>query len=523
MTETPSTPEGEPTADPTATPPPAPDAYGAYGAPSGEPVAYPPAETLPEKRGPGRGVVIGVGAAVLAVIAGAAVYATTALSGGGRQPDELAPQSTFAYAKFDLDPAANQKLAAREFFGKFPKLKKPGADGNVFDSLLEQMFEEEENFKYETDVKPWFDSRAAIAGFTSTDGPTAVGILQSKDDGKAKAGMDKAVAEAKKDGDDFAYKISKGYVVIGDTQAHVDDALAQAAKGTLEDNKVYTEDVDRLDGDQVVVGWVDVKRAFDAVKSEIPDAGLIPNALTDALKGRIVTGVHLDGDFVEVSGFMIGMEQQAGTPPVLNEPTLLKNLPAGTVAALSINGLEAGLKQGLGQLGGLGMDPEEFIGPLLQDLGLDLENDVLPLLGEQTVITLGGIPLGFEDISAGLVSTVKDPTAAKANGSKLADALTQMGVEVKTDVSGNTFYLATGDYLPELKAGKGLGDTEKFKKALGDDIDRIGGAFYVDLEAIIGEVAPPGEAADVQALKSMGAVSGLDGGVPFFRFRVVAL
>lgn len=516
MTDTPSTPpEGDPTA---ATP-------GAYGARdsayAGD--AYPAPETVVEpKRGPGRGVLIGAGAAVLAVIAGAAVYATTALSGGGRQPDELAPRSTFAYAKIDLDPAANQKLAAREFFGKFPKVKKPGNDENIFDALLRQMFEEEEHIKYDTDIKPWFDKRAAIAGFRAADGPTAVGIIQSKDDAKARAAMDKIVAEAKKEGDDFAYKIDDGYVVVGDTQAHVDDAIAQAGKESIEKNDTYTSDIDRLDGDQVVVAWADLKAGFDAVKAEFPQAGLIPNSVTDQLQGRIVAGLHLDGDYVEVSGLAVGGKQP--TPaPVSNDPTLLKNLPKETVAAVSVNGLGEQLKQGLAQLGAAGMDPTEFVGPMLQELGLDLEADVLPLLGDPTVVTLGNVPLGFGDLSAGILSTVKDPAAAKEDGAKLADALTQMGFTAESDVAGNTFYLATGDYLATLKAGNGgLGTTEKFTKAMGDS-GSVVAAFYLDLEAVVAEVADAGEEADVKALKSLGVTAGYEGGAQFFRMRVVAL
>lgn len=517
MTDTPSTPpEGDPTA-------PTPDAYGA-GDSAYASDAYPAPETVVEtKRGPGRGVVIGAGAAVLAVIAGAAVYATTALSGGGRQPDELAPRSTFAYAKIDLDPAANQKLAAREFFGKFPKVHKPGNDDeSVFDAILRQMFEEEEHVKYDTDIKPWFDKRAAIAGFRAADGPTAVGIIQSKDDAKARVAMDKIVAEAKTDGDEFAYKIDDGYVVVGDTQAHVDDAIAQATKESIEKNDLYTSDVDRLEGDQVVVAWADLKAGFDAIKSEFPEAGLIPNSVTDQLQGRVVAGMHLDGDYVEVSGLAIGGKQP--TPaPISNDPTLLKNLPKETVAAISVNGLGEQAKQFLAQLGAAGMDPADFIEPVLGELGLDLEADVLPLLGDPTVVTLGNVPLGFGDLSAGILSTVKDPAAAKADGTKLADALDQMGFSAESDVVGNTFYLATDQYLPTLKAGNGgLGTTEKFTKAMGDT-GSVVAAFYLDLEAVVAEVAPSEDEADVKALKSLGISAGYEGGAQYFRMRVVAL
>jgi hypothetical protein len=508
MTETPSTPENEP-----ALPPP--------GDPDGVTSPYPAVDTVDTtapRSGASRGVIIGIGAAVLAVIAGAGIYATAALSGGGRQPDELAPASTFAYAKVDLDPAANQKLAAREFFGKFPKLKKPTNGDSVFDSLLEQMFQDQEDVDYKTDVKPWFDKRAAVAAFTSSGEPAVVGILQSKDDGKARVALDKVKAKAE---GDFAYRIEKGYVVIGDEQKQVDDAIAQADKKSLKDDATYGKDVDRLDGDQVVVGWVDVRGAFNAVKSSIPDIGLVPNALTDKLTGRFVSGVHLTGDYVEMSGFLLGA-QQTSAPPPANEPKLLKDLPATTVAAISANGLGQQVKDALSQLGSFG-DPDELLANLFpDDSGMSFD-DILPLLGDQTVLSLGSVPETFEDLAVALVSTVKDPGTAKTNGDKLAGALSQMGVDVTADTSGSTFYLSTSDYLSEVKNNHGLGDVEKFKKAVGDT-GSVVAAAYVDLESIIKVMGSSGEdVSDVQAMKSVGIVSGYDKGVPFFRARLVAL
>src|SRR3712207_6354108 len=92
-----------------------------------EPTPYSEEPVSPRSRSR-RGLVIGVGTTVLALVAGAAVYATTTLSGGGRQPDELVPRSAVAFLKVDLDPAARQKLAAREFFAHFPALKSATGD-----------------------------------------------------------------------------------------------------------------------------------------------------------------------------------------------------------------------------------------------------------------------------------------------------------------------------------------------------------------------------------------------------------
>jgi hypothetical protein len=256
------------------------------------------------------------------------------------------------------------------------------------------------------------------------------------------------------------------------------------------------------------------------VKSQVPDAGILPNALTDKITGRVVSGIHLNGDYAEMSGYLVG-QQQTSTPPAATEQKLLENLPPTTVAALSANGLGQQIKDALAQLGSFG-DPDALIGAALEGTGLTFD-DILPLLGEQTVLSLGSLPDDVEGIAAALISTVKDPATAKTNGDKLAAAITQMGgMQVKSDVKGSTFYLATGDYLAEVESGKGLGGTEKFSKAVGGD-GSYTAAFYLDLETIIAAIAPSDEAGDVKALKSVGIVAGYDKGVPFFRLRVVAL
>ena len=174
--------------------------------PGAHAVGYPQGETLESAPtgGSRRGLVIGSVAAVLAVLAGAAVYATTVLSGGGRQPDELVPRSTFAYAKVDLDPAAGQKLAARSFFEKFPKLKgKTGTgDENTFEKVLEDLISDGD-IDYKTDVQPWFDRRAAVAAFPAPgDTVVTVSVLRSKDDAKARVSLDKIARTSKSNGDD---------------------------------------------------------------------------------------------------------------------------------------------------------------------------------------------------------------------------------------------------------------------------------------------------------------------------------
>jgi hypothetical protein len=519
MTETPPTPPEEPYAappagDPTGYPTDPTSPYGGYPT---EPVSpYGPGDTVeagPPPRGR-RGLVIGATAAVLAVVAGAAVYAATALSGGGRQPDELVPRTTFAYAKIDLDPAAGQKLAAHSFFGKFPNLKgKTGTTpDDVFENVLDQLVTDD--VTYTTDIKPWFDKRAAVAAFPGSGTmPTVVSVLRSKDDAKARASLDKLSARASSSGSPFAYDIAKGYVVISDTKAHVADALNESAKESLRDNDVYRKDVDALSGDQVAVGWVDVAQAFRAALRGIPRAGLLPTALTDRVKGHAVIGVHFADDYVEVEGKLFGSDPRL--VPAGAKPALLDRLPAGTVAAFSVNGLGKSIDDAIALTG---IDPDEANPDVKAATGLSISKDVLPLIGDQTAIALGSADLSLADLRVGLLGTVKDEAKARAAAAKIAAAVQQLGVPVKATVKDGTFYLATpGDYADQLTGGSGgLTSSPKFQKAVGD-LGTPSAVLYLDVQAIGG--AEPGT--PESALRAFGLVSGYDGDVGYFRARFV--
>jgi hypothetical protein len=463
-----------------------------------------------------RGVVIGSVAAVLAVLAGAAVYATTALSGGGRQPDELVPKAAFAYLKIDLDPAAGQKLAARSFFSKFPDLGGGGNDDeHVFDSVLTQALSDED-IDFATDIKPWFDKRAAVAAFPGSGGAKVVAVLRSKDDGKARAALDKAAERARTAGHDVAYTITKGYVVLGEDRAAVDEAVKLSGESSLRDNTVYRKDVDELTGDQVAVSWVDLQPAFRAGKDMIPFADFLPGAVTDQVKGRLVAGVHFSGDYVEAEGLALGIDQRA--VPKATEPALLRDLPASTVAAVSVNGLGDTVRTQLAQLGGSGLSIDDLLGGFLGGAGVSLEDDLLPLLGDQTVLALGSAFRGFGSLDGALLSHVANAAKAREDGEKLAALVSGFGVPVRSLVKDDTLVLATPGYAVRIGKGQGLGATPKFTKAMGD-ISSVSGAAYVDVEAMLA-----GRTTDPRAkpLRSFGAVAGTRDGTQFFRLRLVA-
>lgn len=217
-----------------------------------------------------RGLVFGAAATVLALVAAGGVVLSVRLAGGGRQPESLAPRSTFAFVKVDLDPAANQKLAIRDFSSKFPDAPKAQAE-DIIERLIAEALENDDDVKFDQDIKPWLGRRAAIAGFADSAGkPQVIAIVQSDDDAEAKRSLQRIADREREAGDRPAYAVHKGYVVFAEEQSVADQAVRDAEAAALPENKTFRSDVEELDGDQVVVGWVDVEAAYAAARRENP-------------------------------------------------------------------------------------------------------------------------------------------------------------------------------------------------------------------------------------------------------------
>ena len=485
----------------------------------GDPAPYAATEAPAPERRSRRGLLIGAGAAVLAVVAGAAVYATTTLSGGGRQPDELVPKSTFAYVKVDLDPAAGQKLAARSFFGKFPSLKDDAGDpDDVFENVLAEVVRSGD-LDFARDVRPWFDKRGAVAAFPLAGGrPGVVGVLRSKDDTRARTALDGVVQRAQAKGEQVSYRLTRGYAVVGETPA-VTEALRLAEDESLRDNEVYRDDVDSLDGDQVAVVWANLGEAFDRVKGALPGAALLPPVLNSQVRGRVVAGLHFTGDYAEVQGRTIGFDTRT-VPPASGGTTLLQGLPADTTAAIALSGLARSATEA----GGL-LDLDALADRYLQGSGLSFSNDIAPILGDEAVVAAGPFT-GLTSLRLGYVARVEDPARAARAGTKVAALLSFFGIEVDARAGDGRIVLATPpDYAEQLASGQGtLGSSPAFTKAMGD---LAGASFAVYLDANAArEALPaffgPGAGSTGDGLASLGLVTGVRGDHAFFRARVVA-
>lgn len=528
------------------------------------------------------GAVVGVLAVVISVVMAAGIFAAASLSGGGPQPEDVLPGTSFAFAKIDLDPSADQKIAIRELASKFPKAPAKDA-GGLRDAVITMMLEDSgTGLSFEADVKPWLGSRAGIAGFRPAGGDaTSVVAIQTKDRNKADAAIRKAG-----DGEEpVAFDFRDGYVILAEDARTLDYALDSIDKGPLSEDPEFTADVDAVGSDQVLLAWVDNPAMAEA--TDMPDDVEGPD------RGRTVIGLHATGDFVELESVTIA----SGTNLRGGGTGTLTRLPADTAAAAYVHdpahiedqiadafGAAAWtpgamfLPYYFGSSSEIGMgegDFEEYEGdfeacvatptapgappaePVCEDeddvtvtcrpappgaqpsapecdreegdptpfggdwteAGDVFNEDVLPLLKDELTVALAAFPPDEDaEFRAGMVARVNGPGNAIEPFERFLEALGVTDSPVRVD--GDLVLTTTeSGYTDRLGRDGGLGREELFRHALGDLDGSVVGALYVNLDAA--EKAYSGYPEELRPVDALGLSLTTDGDRVTTRLRIV--
>jgi hypothetical protein len=499
----------------------------AFAAPGGAApaaaAAYPDVVSAgPPAQSSRRGVLLGVGALALALVAGAGIAIASRSDSAAGDPEQVIPATAFAFAKIDLDPPTDQKVAIHDFSSKFPKGPKTDAT-NPMDGFLTEVFKDDTGkCSYEKDIKPWLGKRVGVAAITGAGGKTQPLIaIQVKDAAAAKTALAKTTTGAcggdSQESDLKGFAINKGYALLSTTQADVDQAVKDSASTTLESADNFTADVKKLGGSQVIVMWADITRAYAAIAKESPRLGAMPTALTQQLKGRVVMGLHMESDVAEISARTIGGDVSTVTT---GTPTTLGALPDTTVVALTANGLQKQLETQLKALRDAGLPVDDMLSQAGTQFGTDVRKDLLPLFGTSTTFVLGNVPKSALDAKFGMKNTVDDPQAVATTGKQIAEIAKSAGIQLDAEVDGKTFYLTTGGYAAELKAAGTLGKSPKFTKAMGELGDSVSGALYVDISQLA-SMASGSDAEDLKPLSSFGMSAGKTGEDSYVRMRLV--
>jgi hypothetical protein len=470
-----------------------------------------------------RGVLVGVGALALALLAGGGIYiASQSDSAESGAPESVIPASAFAFAKIDLDPATDQKVAIHEFSKKFPKGPKTTSSDPMAGILTEVFKDESGKCTYEQDVKPWLGKRIGIAAVAGASGKTVPLIaMQVTDEAAAKAALAKTTSgECAGDSDTGELKgfaIKDGYGLLSNTQADVDAAVKASDAKTLSAADNFSADIATLEGNQVVTMWADLSRAYSAIAAQAPaDFANLPATITQQFKGRMVLGLHMENDVAEITGKTLGGDVSAITTGTADS---LKGLPEKTVMALTAVGFQKQFETQLETMRASGMPVDDMLSQVASQLGIDVRTELLPMFGNSTTIALGNVPTSPLDVKFGMKNLVDDPAAAQLTANKIAQLAKSAGIELDAAVEDKTLYLTTGGYAAELRAPGNLGQLPAFQKAMGDLGDQVSAAFYIDISQLTSMLGDDAE--DLAHLSAFGVSSGKSGDDGYFRMRLV--
>jgi hypothetical protein len=458
---------------------------------------------------------------VALVAAGGGIFAYGKLN-GGKQPAAVLPGTAVAYARVDLNPSAGQKVAAIRFLLKFPSVKENLGLTGEDDDLRQKLFESIKKYagddladvNYETDVKPWLGERAGVAVLPAggDDEPKAIVAIQVKNEDKASQGIDKLFA---KERDKPGKAFSNGYLLLSDSQATVDSAVAAAKDNSLEQNEKFSADMKALGEQGFVSVWADMK-GVAAISGKVDSEAMA--GISDA---SMAAALRFDSSYVELKGIARG--DQSVKVNSADAGDIIGQLPDTTAAAVAVSGGESLVDTMWSQLekssnGNIKEMTEEIEG----ETGLSLPDDLKTLLGKNLAVAVDKNADDGPQIAARLET---DPAKAEPVVEKLVNLLQRKAgnVPVRQAKDDDTLVVATTEEYAQrvLKSGN-LGDSETFKQTLPDTKGAVT-IGYLDFTAADSLSKEFSSNKDVAALRSAGFVARSTGdGQADFTLRVVA-
>lgn len=460
-----------------------------------------------------RGIVVGAAAVGTAAVIGAGAVVATALGGGGPQPEEALPATTAGFVKVDLDPSAGQKLEIYRLSRKFEDL-----DVADEDSLKESVLTE---LAGELDLEPedlsgWVGDRAALAAVPA-EGEAEAGLVpvlavQVSDTEAMEDSLDEALAGQQVPWSDSGagYATVGDYVLISGADQVEDFA---GAEDVLADSDRFSDDAEEV-GDQVALAWADLAVLAEHQPS---GAGMVPPGMGEGMPdgtadgtsggpagdvtGTVVLGARAEDDAIEV------VAHASDLPGEVSEPTGLgRDLPADSVAAVSLPGLGTAVGDAWATFSGLGM-----MGPWLDgwadEAGLDLPDDLVAMLGGETALGVGDL-----DGAPQAYALVRTDDADR--GSRALEVLGARGGLPVTTEETDEGYRAWTDARARVALSEGprLSDDDRFTEVVAHPDQAF---VYVDLAAFVDAEAASGgdagDAGDAAALDALGISGQPDG------------
>lgn len=477
-----------------------------------------------------------IAVAVLAVVAIAAVggWAAASWTSSGSQPATALPATTIAYLSLDLDPSADQKLEALRIIEKFPALdEKLGLDTG--DDLRRWIFDRSglgscDTVDYETHVAPWIGERAAVALLPSGQGggePAVVMALQVTDQDAASDGLDRmadcAAAEGggTGGGGEPGHAFTEDYVLIAETPAVADAAVAQTADGRLADDATFRRWTSAAGEPGILtlyaaptapaalLNLVDARRAdgpwstYDEPDSsggheELPPGSLDPDLdpdLDPGRLGRLTEGFAGMAAVLRFAGGTVEAEFAAGGLPEAVAPGSdavagATPLPASTGAVVSFAVPDGWLGRTLESMSAAGMPVDRMLADAEAESGLSLPEDLEALLGDSFSLVVDSQMSAGPAIAGGVPGPLPVGVRIEGNPAEIMPAVEKLraglgpaAAMVVVEPGDGAVALGLGEEYVGRLAGQGsLGEDATFLATV-PEAERVGGVLYANFGA----------------------------------------
>lgn len=457
----------------------------------------------------------------------------------------LVPEDALAYVHLDVDPESEQFAAATDIGGRLPLLSRLAVAGLTGLAGVE--------FDYRRQVEPWAAGEVAFAALPAGRSGQRVLMIEAADEQAADefasellgprqstvsvAGVDVAVGHG-----ETAWALDGGFLLLGSRTGLT--AMLQA-DGSLE-GSAGTAVLDELPEDRVATAYLSADGARTLLWSGGGLGVLEPFVHAAATEGAAAS-LGADGD-----GLHLAIRSDLDPARARDRPGAFTTLPRFTPALTGSIGPQSLAYLGLG-------DPDAGIGALLdqartsspglltafrrvtgrlgRDAGVDLIDDVLPLLGEEAALSVQPVAIGSEPAVPGvaldagtpyasLISSGVDPESARRSLARLepeveraADAgegheatfesIQVAGVQARSLAVSDAVdltYAAWDDRLviatdslgieQARSLDGGLDESERFRELTEEMPDEVSLIAYLDLGGLLGLGEQAGLAVD---------------------------
>lgn len=528
---------------------PAAPGVGGPGGPGGPPdyVVGGPGGQPPyrEPSAKGRGVKAAVIATVLALVVAGGALAFYKLDPfnlftAGPQAAEALPADAVFYVGVDLEPSAEQKVAALRFLNHFPAFREEAnlddENADVRRRVFEEAAKDSQNpacaaISYDDDIAPWIGGKFGVAGVPGAQGsddPDVMVALEVTDREAASAGLEKLRTCSDESDENYGFAFTGDYAVLAETQALAEQFTASAEDASLADDADFTSDMESLGDLGVATMWVDIAGSIDAFGPVAPGSDGMDFLKTAYQRGAAT--IRFSSDSVEVVTSIYG-----DTPSIDHGGNQIVDLPESTVFAMSAAGggerldaswddiMTAAKEQA-------GADIETQISQFEAETGLALPEDLSTMLGDNIMMAidsegLTAAAIEAEDPSlfnAGVRFTT-DPEAINAIYNKvlaLVNADAQQSLPfVKHDADDGIVIASNDGYAERLATlDGGLGDSGEFQSVTDDAAGKEFVLFFnwdsVEeqiLQAASNTGASPEVIENLRPLRAFGITAGVEG------------